>query len=139
MITFNDMLKGKSISDIPIAHQHNIEDLLKRVNHLLEEASKQEIGVFQTVTSGYRFLQDHLRIYRSKGIPDSKIPMGSNHLKGLAIDIFDPNLILTNWIKMNPVGISLAENLGLYFEDGNKNWVHAQCVPPKSGKRWFLP
>jgi uncharacterized protein YcbK (DUF882 family) len=41
-----------------------------------------------TITSGYRSMDDHLRIYREElGITDlKKIPMKSYHLKGMAAD-----------------------------------------------------
>lgn len=139
MISFKDMIAGKSVSDIPIAHQQNIDDLLRKVNVLLDAAEQAGVGKFNVVTSGYRYMQDHLRIYKSKGIPEDKIPMKSKHLTGQAVDIFDPDLKLTLWLKTDPKAIVLSQEQGLYFEDGNKNWVHAQSVPPKSGRHWFLP
>lgn len=133
MITFREMLQGTSISDVPIAHQHNIQDTLDKVNLLLSDWK----GLTQT-TSGYRTLQDHIRIYNQKGIFDlSKIPTKSNHLTGRAIDLYDPDLTMTKWLKEDN-SRRLIE-LDLYAEEGNKNWVHIQTVPPKSGKRWFYP
>ena len=39
------------------------------------------------ITSGYRSMAHHLKIYAEKGITDkSKIPMGSYHLQGKAVD-----------------------------------------------------
>ena len=96
-----------------------------------------------TVTSGLRTMEDHIRIYKDiaqkKGIPfdESKVPKQSKHLYGKAVDIADPQLELTAWLK-GP-GAKLAEEAGLYFELGNSNWVHMQIEPPASGKRWFLP
>ena len=133
MISFLEMIGDTNIADIPIKHQQNIEALLKKVNVLRVAWNKPMI-----VTSGYRTLQDHLRIYSQKGIFDkSKIPMLSQHLSGSAIDISDPDLALTKWLKED--NSKRLEDLGLYAEEGNKNWVHCQMDPPKSGKRWFLP
>jgi uncharacterized protein YcbK (DUF882 family) len=132
MVTFKEMIGNASIADVPMTHIHNIETLLRKVNLLRDAWAKPMI-----VTSGYRTHQDHIRIYTSKGIPLEKIPMGSQHLIGCAIDIYDPELKLTAWLKENDS--SRLQALGLYAEEGNSNWVHLQLNPPKSNKRWFLP
>lgn len=126
MISFKDMLHGHIISDIPHAYQINMENLLKKVNALL--AARGGSYVY-TVTSGIRTEQDQKRINPGA--------MKSNHLTGHAIDIYDPDLSLTKWIKTD--GAKVAEELELYFEEGNLNWVHAADLPPKSGHRWFIP
>lgn len=63
----------------------------------------------------------------------------SNHIKCLAVDIVDMapfplmKLILDN--------LNIAEKYGVYFEDFNytPSWTHIQIVPPKSGKRIYVP
>jgi uncharacterized protein YcbK (DUF882 family) len=133
MVTIKEMIKDIPISDIPMKHQQDIQELLKRVNILRSEYGKPFI-----VTSGYRTLQDHIRIYNNKGIFDrNKIPMGSQHLRGASIDIADPDLSLTKWLKENDS--KRLVDVKLYAEEGNSNWVHLQLYPPKSGNRWFLP
>ena len=133
MISIKEILGGVPISDVPIAHQHNIEELLRKVNIL-----RSAWGKPMRVTSGYRTEQDHIRIYSQKGITDrSKIPMKSQHLIGSAIDIFDPDLSLTKWLKENDS--KRLVDVELYAEEGNSNWVHLQLKKPASGKRWFLP
>jgi hypothetical protein len=98
-----------------------------------------------TVTSGVRTLKEHLRIYASKGVVDqSKIPMKSKHLETVtnaaAVDIADPGLKITAWLKANP---DVLEEADLYCEDGNSNWIHFQNRPFGSykpgGTRWFKP
>lgn len=134
MISFNELIKGSVISDIPLDHQHNLEELLKRVNQVRTAYAKPMI-----VTSGYRSMQDHLRIYSQKGITDrSKIPMKSKHLYGQAVDISDPNKELQKWCLAN---VKLLEQIGLWMEDfsATSNWVHFQTLPPGSGRRFFLP
>lgn len=134
MIAFNELIKGTSLADIPIAHQQNLQDLLNKVNQVRTAWAKP-----MTVTSGYRSMQDHLRIYSQKGITDkSKIPMQSNHLYGKACDISDPKRELQAWCKANE---SLLASIGLWMEDfsATPTWVHFQIVPPKSGKRFFMP
>lgn len=90
------------------------------------------------VTSGLRTREDQLRIYKAKGIPESKIPWGSKHLTGGAVDIFDPEKKLQAWCLANIPELEAAD---LYCEDfgSTPNWVHFQIFPPKSGKRFFMP
>lgn len=129
MITFKELLGNHSIIDIPIAVQQNMEVLLKAMN-IIREAWGQPMKV----TSGYRTEVDMARIYNGK-----PWPKGSKHLTGQAVDIADPTGALGQWLKDDPKGITSLEKAGLYCEEGTTNWVHFQCVPPRSGKRWFLP
>lgn len=133
MVSFKEALGSHVLSEVPIAHQQNIQELLKRVNVLRAAWGRPMI-----VTSGYRSLQEHLNIYFKKGITDrKKIPMGSAHLTGQAIDIYDPGLKLTAWLKENDS--SRLIEVDLYCEEGNSNWVHFTTRRPGSGRRWFLP
>ncbi len=109
-------------------------DLLNRVNIV-----RSAYGKPMAVSSGYRSMDDHLRIYKDKGITDqTKIPMRSKHLTGCAVDISDPNKELQKWCITN---IDVLIQAGLWMEDfsATPNWCHFQSMPPKSGKRYFLP
>lgn len=139
MITFKEMIGNNSISDIPILHQQNIQELLKRVNVLRSEWNKP-----MTISSGYRSKVEHQRIYDEKNLKLVKsgrlavnIPWGSQHLTGAALDIYDPCLLITKWLKENDS--KRLFDLNLYAEEGNSNWVHLQLKAPHSGKRWFYP
>ena len=134
MITMKELIKNDNLADIPLTHQHNLEELLVKVNKVRTAYARP-----MTVTSGYRSMYDHKRIYNAKGIFDeSKIPMKSKHLFGQAVDIYDPNKELQKWCLDN---VKMLEEIGLWMEDfsATKNWVHFQIVPPKSGKRFFMP
>lgn len=134
MISLRELLKDYSFSSLPKEHQDNIMTLLERINRI-----RSSYGKAMTVTSGYRSQEDQIRIYKAKGITDlSKIPMGSQHLKGAAVDIYDPNKELQQWTLANT---ALLEQIGLWCEDfgATKNWVHYQSFPPRSGKRFFMP
>lgn len=137
-ITINELLNNKyRLEDQSAEIQKNLTELLEKVNKIRVLWGKSMI-----VTSGLRTMEDHLRIYAQKGITDqSKIPMKSKHLYGQAVDIYDPDLSITNWLKENDSKILV--DINLWCEEGNKNWVHFQCVPYGSwmqGKsRWFLP
>lgn len=134
MISLKELLKDYSFSNLPKEHQDNIMLLLERINKIRNSYNRTMI-----VTSGYRSREDQIRIYKAKGITDlGKIPMGSQHLKGAAVDIHDPNKELQKWLLAN---ISLLEQVGLWCEDfsATKTWVHFQIYSPKSGKRFFMP
>jgi len=126
------------------------QDLLDRANKVRTAWNKP-----MTVTSGVRTWEHHLDIYRAKAanhqkpfldgvFDESKVPKQSKHLETVtdcaAVDIADPGLEITKWLKENP---SILEDAGLYCENGNQNWVHFQNKPFGSykpgGTRWFNP
>ncbi len=132
MLSYKELLSGHVLSDVPIAHQQHLEDLLIKVNKLRAEWGKPLV-----VTSGYRSMQDHLRIYHAKGITDpSKIPMQSKHLSGDACDLSDPDGSLYKWAFENQDKLAEWE---LWCEKDTKGWLHVQRLPPKSGNRFFVP
>lgn len=134
MLTIQELLKGKDLASLPQEHQDNLKVLLEKVNQV-----RIAYGKPMTVTSGYRSMQEHLDIYKRKGIVDPKmIPMKSNHLYGLAVDISDPKKELQTWCQNN---VPLLEQIGLWMEDFayTANWTHFQSIPPASGKRFFKP
>lgn len=113
----------------------NLEELLVKINQFRKAYGKPLI-----VTSGYRSMQDHLRIYADKGITDkSKIPMQSLHLRAAAIDVISNDIKDLHLFTKN--NIKLLEDIGLWVEDlqYSPNWVHFQIFPPKSGQRFFKP
>lgn len=135
MISKKEILMGRVTEEsLDFKTKENLEDLLRRVNIL-----RAAYGKPMKVSSGYRAMEDHLRIYKEKGITDkSKIPMKSKHLYCQAVDFADAKGDLKKWITENP---SILEEAGLWCEDFSvtKTWVHVQSVPPKSGKRFFMP
>lgn len=102
----------------------NLQVLLQRVNVIRTEWNRPMI-----VTSGLRSEADQQRI-------NPKAPK-SNHLIGAAVDIYDPDLKITAWLKENDS--QRLVDAQLWCEEGNSNWVHFQIFPPHSGNRWFLP
>lgn len=126
----------KPLSTISNAeHRSNYEILKKRVAIVLKAFGDEH----RLVTSGYRSLEDQIRIYKEKGITDkAKIPMKSKHLYGQAIDIADADDKLKAFIKNN---VHLLEENKLWCEDFEytNTWVHFQMIAPASGKRFFIP
>jgi len=135
MISMDELLNNKyKLADQSVEIQANLKSLLNKINQVRTLWAKS-----MTVTSGLRTMEDHLRIYKAKGITDQKkIPMKSKHLYGQAVDISDPNQALQAWCKANETTLT---SIGLWMEDfsATKTWVHFQIVPPASGKRWFMP
>lgn len=139
MITWKEILGKNRLEDQSQEIQDNLKVLHYRINIVRKIWRKPMI-----VTSALRTMDDHIRIYKNiakrKGVEFDidKVPMGSNHLKGRAIDIYDPNRELQNWIKEN---MDVMEAIGFWFEsfDHTPNWTHWQIVPPRSGRRFFVP
>jgi uncharacterized protein YcbK (DUF882 family) len=138
MITLKELIKNIKLESLPKEHQDNIMTLLERINRVRHAWAKP-----MTVTSGYRSKDDHMRIYkelatkRGHAFDEKKIPWGSNHLKGAAVDIADPDYKLIDWCMKND---KLLEEIGLWCEEKDDvKRVHFQIFPPKSGKRFFKP
>lgn len=132
MITFKELIKNNLISDIPISHQHNLELLLIASNKLRTAWGKPLI-----VTSGYRTMQDHIRIYSEiahrEGVDFNPklVPMKSNHLYGLACDLKDPDGSLYQWAHNNQDKLT---EWGIWCEKDTKGWLHIQIAPYGSYK-----
>ncbi len=91
---------------------------------------RAEYGLPMIVTSGFRTQAEEMRI-------DPAHPK-SQHTKGAAIDIYDPDKRLWNWCIEH---MELLVEQGLYLEDRlySPNHVHFQLWAPPSGKRIFIP
>jgi hypothetical protein len=134
MITMQEILKSKKLSEQTQVVQDNLDNLLEKLNKL-----RAEYGKAMIVTSGLRTKEDQIRVYAQKGITDqSKIPFGSKHISGQACDFSDPHGELKFWVGNN---VEILEEIGLWCEDfaHTKTWLHVQTVPPASGKRFFKP
>jgi len=62
----------------------------------------------------------------------------SNHKLGLAVDRWDPLNHIDAWCMAH---LDVLEEVGIWIEHPNETpgWSHWQCVPPKSGRRVFMP
>ena len=128
MISEDEILKGKECT---IEYRDNLDDLIYKLNML-----RKFYGSPMTITSGLRTIEEHIEIYRKMGITDNtKIPMKSSHLFCLAVDVYDPEFLLTKFCKENE---DFCKRIGLYFEDDTSQpRLHIQINAPKSGNRWF--
>ena len=64
----------------------------------------------------------------------------SKHMTGQAIDVYDPDGDLDDWL-MTGEGQAALMALGLWMEHpaATKGWAHLQTQPPRSGRRVFYP
>lgn len=133
MLNLKMIIKNARMDQLDPDIQHNLLLLLDKMTKL-----ETLYGLPFIITSGLRTREDQLRIYKAKNIPEDKIPWGSQHLAGSAVDVYDPHKLLADWCHKNE---NRLEELGLYCEDTDftHNWVHFQIYPPKSRKRFFKP
>lgn len=110
----------------------NAEDTVARTNRLLERAGFQHI---RSVNSGWR--------PRAVNDATPNAVSQSQHLVGRAIDLPDPDRALAAWCVAH---LEVLAEVGLWMEDprwtydaSGDHWVHLQIVPPKSGRRVFIP
>lgn len=66
--------------------------------------------------------------------------MRSHHLACRAVDLFDPDGDLDDWL-MTDGGQRALQDIGLWMEHpaATKGWAHLQTKPPRSGRRVFYP
>jgi hypothetical protein len=107
----------------------NAEDLAKQVSGLLNE-----LELRARVNSGFR-----PTVVNAKTKGASK---KSNHMKGNAVDLEGDelaSLLMADWL--NNGDESLLVRYDLYLEDPRytRGWTHLQRIPPRSGKRIFIP
>lgn len=102
----------------------NAQDLVGRLNLLAKEHP------LPRVTSGWR--------PPSINAATPGAAKRSNHMIGNACDLHDPNGDMDAWCMAN---LDVLERIGLWLESpaSTPGWCHLQRVPPRSGKRVFMP
>ena len=127
-ISKKELLMGRDVSHADEYSQEisdNLDKLLIPLNKF-----REAYGHPITVSSGWRPPSLNATV---KGAAPK-----SNHQKGLAVDMKDPDGAIDKFCMEK---LSLLEELGLYLEhpESTPGWCHLQCVPPKSGNRVFKP
>ena len=104
-------------------------ETVDRVNMLLKLAEQDGI-IRDKVSSGWR--------PPSVNAATPNSAKASKHMTGEACDIADPDRALAQWCVDHPELLATCE---LWCEDfrWTPTWCHFQVVPPKSGKRIFIP
>lgn len=112
-------------------HYQNAVGLVNKINKLGEL-----IDYHNVISSGYRSPERQRQIYAEKGEPPA---MGSKHIYGHALDIYDPKGELKQKL-LNRAVLEKAKELELYFENFGKTptWVHIQDEAPArcGGQIW---
>lgn len=130
MIDMEAFWKGrdtKYASELTGAIRANAQITVDKVNQLLDRADLQSIS---ELNSGWR--------PQAVNEATSNAASGSKHLSGQAADIPDAGRVLASWCVDH---LDSLEEIGLWMEDPRwtPTWVHVQIVPPRSGKRVFVP
>ena len=124
-ISVAEYLMGRiKLEDLPQDQKVSMYTLLAAINGLLIK-----FGQYRKVTSGYRTEAANTAAGGA---------LKSNHRICAAIDLADPDGKLDEFCMAN---LDLLESLGLYLEhpSATKGWTHLQILPPRSGKRVFIP
>lgn len=141
MITLTDYLMGRR-EQYPLAYSPDIEREALRTIELVKPllVAAQEAGVSlersprtgSLVSSGWR------PPAVNASTPNAAVR--SLHMTGRAVDIYDPDGDLDEWL-LTDEGQAMLQRLGLWLEHpaATKGWSHLQTVPPRSGKRVFYP
>lgn len=112
--------------------RQNAIETVARSNRLLSLGGFEHLD---TISSGWR----------PEGINAgvANAAKGSRHIYGQAIDIRDLDRMFARWCCDNTdaladVGLWMEHPDWTYSRFGN-HWVHLQVVPPRSGRRIFIP
>lgn len=128
MISLTDYYMGRDKeypAELTDELKWNASSTVDRVNQLLEA-----FGQARGVRSGWRPAAINKKV--PNAAPQSK------HMTCQACDINDSDGALDAWCLAHPEAL---ERIGLWMEDpeATPTWCHVQIVPPKSGKRVFVP
>ena len=141
MISLTDYWMGRD-KECPMAMspgiEHNALVLIDLANKLLVLARARGVSIDinprtgTPVSSGWR--PPSINACTPNAAPNSK------HMTGQAIDIYDPDGDLDNWLLAKDGQKAMAD-LGLWHEHplATKGWAHVQSLPPRSGNRTFFP
>ncbi len=127
-ITLADYFMGRDwshVDELSAKLRANAALTVKRANALLRRA-----GFACIVNSGWR-----PRAINA-AVPNASVR--SKHLTCQAVDLNDEDDSLDAWCLRN---LPVLEELGLWLEhpDATPGWCHVQIVPPRSGRRVFMP
>jgi hypothetical protein len=141
-ISMTDYWMGRDVI-FPLAMTSEIEQEGRRTvdlaNQLIERASMFGVILTQTNPRTGTFVSSGWRP-PSINASTPNAATNSKHMTGCAIDIYDPDGDLDDWL-MNEKGQATLASLGLWMEHpaATKGWCHVQTVPPNSNRRVYYP
>ena len=128
---------GRWASEITEEFKQNIEiKLLPVINGLIEHL--QNRGIIFSINPNTSSIISGSTLGGFRPQTTSVGAAKSNHKKGLAVDIYDPQKDIGKWCLNNE---SILAEFDVFVEHPNytNNWCHFQVVPPASGRRIFIP
>ena len=141
MLTLDAYLMGRD-KLFPRAYTPEIEAearlTVERANRLLQIAIEAGVGMDTSPKTGTLITSGWRPPEVNASIPNAAPK--SHHMAGRAVDLYDPDGELDDWLMTGP-GLAELERVGLWLENPacTKSWTHLQTVPPKSGRRVFYP
>ena len=141
MITTNDYWMGRDKTyplDLSTATRRNAETMVELANKLLTLAKVAGVTLETNPRSGTIVSSGWRPPDVNASTPGAAAR--SKHMTGQAIDLYDPDGDLDDWL-MTDDGQRAMADIGLWHEhpSATKGWAHLQSVPPRSGRRTFFP
>lgn len=141
MLTLDAYLMGRDRL-FPRAYSPEIEVEARRTvelaNRLLQIAVEAGVGMDPSPKTGTLITSGWRPPEVNASIPNAAPK--SHHMAGRAVDLYDPDGELDDWLMSDP-GQAELEHVGLWMEhpSATKGWCHLQTVAPRSGRRVFYP
>lgn len=137
MLTVNDWLTSSGKYPWRAKHKEVTPELIERAMDYVTclNAACHELYIKNPkFSSGFRPSEVNAK---TQGASKKSLHMGQDP-RGVAGDLEDTDGNIDFQFLMNP---QVLEKHGLYLEDPKhtEGWSHTQNVPPKSGKRVFIP
>lgn len=109
------------------------------VNKVMEKAAAAGVSIDKKPDSKYGCIASGWRPPAVNASTVNAAP-NSKHMTGEAVDVYDPDGDLDDWLMTDEGQKALAE-IGMWMEHpaATKGWSHLQTRPPRSGKRVYYP
>lgn len=137
MISLAQYIGGHANSkDLTDVRRHNAAVLLNVVNAAIAHMQKKGV-VFKTNPKTETQISGNTEGgFRPQGTITGK--KFSAHKEGMAVDIYDPDNAIDNYITAHP---EVLDTFNLYREhpSATPRWCHLTTRAPKSGRRTFYP
>ena len=118
------------------ANRYNAGILLVNVNKLIARAKAAGIEFPTNTRTGSSVSGQTYGGFRPQAAPIGA--PNSNHKLGQGIDLFDPKNEIDAWCMENFTALA-ACSIWIEHPSATPGWSHWQSVPPKSGKRAYMP
>jgi len=141
MLTLHDYWMGRD-AEYPLAMTpdigHNAQTTVRLVNELLAQAALHDVRPHTHPKTGSLVSSGWRPPALNAATPGAAFR--SKHMTGQAVDLFDPDGDLDDWL-MGQDGQAALVRVGLWMEhpSATKGWCHLQTMPPRSGRRVFYP